>query len=61
MNRTILSIARLDIWVPSVVHCLRKRKKGGRHRQKNYSDAYKGKVDTAIKKLLENETKFVKY
>lgn len=49
---TIMSIARLNSWVKTVVRCLGKWEKSEGHRQKEYGNTYARRVGTATKQLI---------
>lgn len=56
-----MSIAKLDVWAETVVHCLMEQKKREAHCQEKCADTYGTMVDTATKKLVDNVRKFAKH
>lgn len=54
VKRTTTSIARLDVWVESGVHCLEEKEANGRHGQEEHVDTNIRMVKTTKKQLLGN-------
>lgn len=61
VHGTIMSIARLDAWVATVVLCLVEREKRGGQRQKEYADTFGRMLETATKQVIGNIGEFVKH
>lgn len=61
MQGTVLSIARLDSGVATVLLCVVANEKQGAYSQKEYTDTYERIAVTAIRQLIRNVTEFVRY
>lgn len=59
VERTIVSIARLDVRVAIMMHCLVEKEKHAGCRHKGYTVTYGTMMDNATKQLIKTESEFV--
>lgn len=60
VDATVISIARLDVWVATVIRCSVVRVRYGGYRQKEYGDTYARIVGTVIWQIFSSVMELVK-